>query len=73
MALRLRLATTSTAHNWLTLAGRPTVIVAVSKSNARTDAAHLPDAVAGIQLELSAEEVALLEAPYRPRPVAGHE
>lgn len=46
MALRLRLATTSTAHNWLTLAGRPTVIVAVSKSNARTDAAHLPDAVA---------------------------
>lgn len=34
---------------------------------------HLPDAVAGIQLELSADEVALLEAPYRPRPVAGHE
>jgi len=45
MALRLRLATTSTAHNWLTLAGRPTVILAVSKSNTRAAAAHLPAAV----------------------------
>ena len=34
---------------------------------------HLPDAVAGIQLQLSAEEVARLEAPYRPRSVAGHD
>jgi aryl-alcohol dehydrogenase (NADP+) len=34
---------------------------------------HLGDAVAGIGLQLTAEEVALLEADYRPRPVAGHE
>jgi aryl-alcohol dehydrogenase (NADP+) len=34
---------------------------------------HLPDAVAGIGLSLTPDEVALLEAPYRPRPVAGHE
>lgn len=34
---------------------------------------HLPDAVAGIQLELTADEIAELEAPYRPRAVAGHE
>jgi len=33
---------------------------------------HLDDAIAGLTLVLSAEEVALLEAPYRPRPVAGH-
>ena len=34
---------------------------------------HLADAVAGAQLQLSAEEIAMLEAPYRPRPVAGHD
>lgn len=34
---------------------------------------HLPDAVAGIQLELTADEIAELEAPYRARAVAGHE
>jgi hypothetical protein len=45
MALRLRLATTATSHNWLTLAGRPHAIVAVSKSGAPVDTAHLPAAV----------------------------
>lgn len=34
---------------------------------------HLADAVAGVGLQLTAEEVALLESPYRPRPVAGHD
>src|SRR5574340_1015215 len=34
---------------------------------------HLPDAIAGIGLQLSDEAVAILEAPYRPRPVAGHD
>lgn len=34
---------------------------------------HLPDAIAGIALQLSEEEVAILEAPYRPRPIAGHD
>lgn len=34
---------------------------------------HLPDAIAGSQLRLSAEERAILEAPYHPRPVVGHD
>ncbi len=34
---------------------------------------HLADAVAGIGLNLTELEVAQLEAPYRPRPVAGHD
>lgn len=33
---------------------------------------HLDDAVAALEITLSDEEVALLEAPYRPREVAGH-
>ena len=40
-------------------------IVGVTKSH------HLEDAVAAVDLELSAEEVATLEAPYVPHPVAG--
>jgi aryl-alcohol dehydrogenase (NADP+) len=36
-----------------------------------TKVAHLEDAVAALELELSAEELATLEAPYTPRPVAG--
>lgn len=32
---------------------------------------HLDDAIAALTLDLSAEEVAKLEAPYRPRPVTG--
>ena len=32
---------------------------------------HLEDAVAALDLELSAEEVRQLEAPYRPHPVRG--
>ncbi len=33
---------------------------------------HLEDAVAAVDVTLSAEEVARLEAPYRPHPVRGH-
>ncbi len=33
---------------------------------------HLTDAVEALSLELSDEEVARLEAPYTPHPVAGH-
>ncbi|KWC40343.1 alcohol dehydrogenase [Burkholderia ubonensis] len=36
-------------------------------------AQHLDDAVAALSLELSAEELAALEAPYVPHTVAGHE
>lgn len=37
-----------------------------------TKLAHLDDALAALDLELSAEEIARLEAPYRPHPVRGH-
>ncbi len=37
-----------------------------------TKPGHLEDAIAAEQLELSAEEVARLEEPYLPHPVAGH-
>jgi 1-deoxyxylulose-5-phosphate synthase len=33
---------------------------------------HLDDAIAAIEVELSEDEVARLEAPYRPHPVLGH-
>jgi 1-deoxyxylulose-5-phosphate synthase len=33
---------------------------------------HLDDAVAALELKLTAEEIARLEAPYVPHPVAGH-
>jgi 1-deoxyxylulose-5-phosphate synthase len=38
-----------------------------------TKLAHLEDALAAEQLGLSPEEIARLEEPYRPHPVAGHE
>jgi aryl-alcohol dehydrogenase-like predicted oxidoreductase len=34
---------------------------------------HLQDAIASLALELSAEEISALEAPYTPRSIAGHE
>jgi aryl-alcohol dehydrogenase-like predicted oxidoreductase len=37
-----------------------------------TKLAHLDDAVAALELTLTAEETAELEAPYRPHPVKGH-
>jgi len=52
------------------VASRPGItapIIGASKAH------HLSDAVAGCQLQLSAEEVAILEAAYHPRPVAGHD
>ena len=33
---------------------------------------HLEDALASLSVELSAEEIALLEKPYVPHPIAGH-
>jgi aryl-alcohol dehydrogenase (NADP+) len=32
---------------------------------------HLEDAIAALSLQLSADEIAALEAPYIPHPVAG--
>jgi 1-deoxyxylulose-5-phosphate synthase len=37
-----------------------------------TRLAHLDDAVAAVDVELTADEIEALEAPYRPRPVLGH-
>lgn len=34
---------------------------------------HLEDAVAALEVRLTAEEMAALEEPYPPRPVRGHE
>ncbi len=37
-----------------------------------TRVAHLDDAVAATSLTLTADEIAALEAPYRPHPILGH-
>lgn len=37
-----------------------------------TRASHLDSAIAAVELELGADEIARLEAPYRPHPIAGH-
>jgi 1-deoxyxylulose-5-phosphate synthase len=37
-----------------------------------TRLAHLDDAIAALDLQLTGDEVARLEAPYRPHPVLGH-
>ena len=33
---------------------------------------HIPDAVKGAEIKLSAEEIAYLESPYKPHPILGH-
>jgi aryl-alcohol dehydrogenase-like predicted oxidoreductase len=38
-----------------------------------TKLTHLQDTIKGLELKLSSEEVAELEAPYQPHPVLGHE
>ncbi len=52
------------------LSSRPGISVPVTGASKPH---HLADAMAGIRLQLSPDEVARLEAPYRPRPVAGHD
>jgi aryl-alcohol dehydrogenase-like predicted oxidoreductase len=51
------------------LLGRPAVSAPIVGA---TKLGHLDDAVAAVDLRLTAEEVARLEAPYRPHPVIGH-
>jgi aryl-alcohol dehydrogenase-like predicted oxidoreductase len=51
------------------LLGRPAVSAAVVGA---TKLGHVDDAVAALSVALSDEEVARLEAPYRPHPVIGH-
>ena len=38
-----------------------------------TKLSHLDEAIRALDLQLTAEEVAALEAPYQPKPVTGHE
>jgi 1-deoxyxylulose-5-phosphate synthase len=51
------------------LLGRPVVSAPIIGA---TKLAHVDDAVAAVDLALGEEEVARLEAPYRPHPVLGH-
>jgi aryl-alcohol dehydrogenase-like predicted oxidoreductase len=50
------------------VAGNPAVTAPIIGA---TRPGHLTDAVAAIDLKLTADEISALEAPYRPRPVAG--
>ena len=38
-----------------------------------TQLSHLDEAIASLDLKLTREEIAALEAPYRPHPIAGHD
>jgi 1-deoxyxylulose-5-phosphate synthase len=51
------------------LLGRPGVTAPIIGA---TQLRHLEDAVAAVDVRLGADEVARLEAPYRPHPVLGH-
>jgi aryl-alcohol dehydrogenase-like predicted oxidoreductase len=51
------------------LLGRPAVSAAVVGA---TKIGHVDDAVAALEVELADDDVARLEAPYRPHPVIGH-
>ena len=51
------------------LLGKPAVIAPIVGT---TKLRHLEDAIAATEVTLSEEEVARLEAPYRPHPILGH-
>ena len=51
------------------LLGRPAVTAPIVGA---TKLRHLEDAIAAVDVTLSEDEVARLEAPYRPHPVLGH-
>jgi aryl-alcohol dehydrogenase-like predicted oxidoreductase len=55
------------ALSWLL--GRPAVVAPIVGT---TRLGHVDDAVAAVDLTLTAEETALLEAPYRPHRILGH-
>ena len=52
------------------LLSRPGVVAPIIGA---TKLPHLEDAVAALEVKLSADEIARLEAPYRPHPILGHE
>jgi aryl-alcohol dehydrogenase-like predicted oxidoreductase len=53
------------ATAWLLTKGVTAPIVGASKMG------HLEDAIAAVEIKLTAEEIAALEAPYKPKSVAG--
>src|SRR5690606_37001056 len=56
------------AYAWVaTRPGITAPIVGISKLH------QFDDAVAALEVKLSDEDVALMEAPYHPKPVAGHQ
>jgi 1-deoxyxylulose-5-phosphate synthase len=61
------LAPAQVALAWLL--GKPAVAAPIVGA---TRLEHLEDAVAAVDVTLSDEEVARLEAPYRPHPILGH-
>lgn len=68
VASRRGLAPATVALAWLlSRSGVVAPIVGATKTT------HLEDAVAATGLELTEEECRLLEEPYRPHPVLGHE
>jgi len=52
------------------LLSRPGVVAPIVGA---TRVAHLEDAAAALEVELSADDIARLEAPYKPHPVLGHD
>ena len=52
------------------LLSRPGVVAPIIGA---TKLAHLEEAVAALEVKLSDEEIAKLEAPYKPHPVLGHD
>jgi 1-deoxyxylulose-5-phosphate synthase len=51
------------------LLGKPAVVAPIVGA---TRPRHLEDAIAAVEVDLGEDEVARLEAPYRPHPVLGH-
>ena len=51
------------------LLGKPAVTAPIVGA---TKLGHLEDAIAAVDVALSEEEAARLEAPYRPHPILGH-
>ena len=62
------LAPARVALAWLQ--SRPGVVAPIIGA---TKLAHLEDAVAALEVKLSPEEIAKLEAPYKPHPILGHD
>ena len=66
MARQRGVSNATLAYAWLLRKGVTAPIVGASK------ATQLDQAAAALELQLSAEEVAQLEAPYEPHPILGH-